>query len=503
MVVAGLTGLSGCGSKLGKFGKKGEDKSDVQTLDNLARGENGVNPNECSAGKLSADRRVVIKEENVVIKGVTSARDTELRDHVYQIMGNIPQSVLTVFFALDGVVEVNKNSSAICRELQNSSAEPDASQFSEDDHLVSCWKRNDKGAATIYIDPNVMVSDGDEGHLGIDHGLIRSFGYVVAEMFLKLDITVDANNDKKWIVKELAEPMADDQVMLENLSAAFIKDVESSNGKYSLDEYQELIGGSEAQKQKFRFFVFAEAFDSYHCNAETRSLIASDFPKTYKAMHAVVKSLTEDVTTASRDGLELTSSGSNACKCFGGFGAILHGIFSGIGKIVATVGTVIKTVVATLFHIIMVPFKLVFGLITCDFQPLKLGLHIGTTPIRGGGSHRSPMQHPCQQNVTQKQVCSGPNQNGGGVKTGGTDGVTVNPKIAEEAATPAVTSTSTTDQEVTVPAVPATPAARAAKKKWYQCGTLGGDEMTGFAPVGIALLMALPLFGTMYRRKEE
>jgi hypothetical protein len=502
IVALGVTGLSACGTK---FGKSNDHKSKVETLDNLARGDDKVNPNECSVGKLAADKRVVIKEENIQIKGITSATQTQkLRDHVYQVIGNVPQSVLTVFFALDGVVEVNKNASAICRELQNSGVEADASQYSEGDHLVSCWKRNDKGAATIYVDPNVLVSDGDEGHLGIDHGLIRSFGYVVAEMFLKLDIAIDADDEKKWHVKELAEPKANDQLMLENLSEAFIKDVAASGGKYNLDDYQDLIDGTEAQKQKFRFFVFAEAFDSYHCNAETMSLISTDFPQTYKAMDAVVRSLSEEVTATSDAGLNLTyASGNNACNCFGGIGSILHGIFDGLRNIVIGTVQIIKKVVVGVFKIIMIPFKAVFGLIVCVYEPLAPGDYIGTTPIPGGVEYKTPLQHPCQQSVTQKSCLGGPNQNSGGVSVDQKTPI-VDEKDKKDTSTTTVSSETKTDGDTAAP-IPQTSqsAAKKKKKKWYQCGTLGGDEMTGFAPVGIMFLMTLPLFAVLAKREEE
>ncbi len=506
ITLAVVSGLSACGSMADKMGLSKDDNSKLDTLDNLARGDRQVSPNECGVEKLDADKKVVIKDENIRIVGMSSeVQAKKLREHTYRVISNIPQSVLTVFFALDGVVEINRNASKICRDLQNGHRETDGSQYSEDEHLVSCWKRNDKGAATIYVDPNKIVSDGEQGYLGIDHGLIRSFGYVVAEMFLKLEITADSANQHKWHVKELAQPKGNDQLMLVNLAEAFVQDVEDSGGKYSLDDYKSLLEGAEAQKQKFRFFVFAEAFDSYYCSAQTKELVKQDFPGTYKAMNLIVRSLSDETTDGS---MALTNSSyGNPCNCFGGIGSILGGIFAGIRNIVLGAVEIVHAAVIGAFRVVMIPFKAVFGAIFCVFEPVEAGEYIGTTPVRGGAVYRSPLQHPCQggvsqSNKTSQSSCQHPGQNDGGASVDKEESVVDKDKKNKKApVSTTVTSTTATDEGT--PVVKDQPkAAKKAKKKWYQCGTLGGNEATGTAPLAILLLMALPLLGLGIKRQE-
>jgi hypothetical protein len=398
-----------------------------------------------------------------------------------------------VFFALDSTIEVNRDASKICRNLLNSRAEPDATQYSEDEHLVSCWERSEKGAATIYIDPNAMVSNSEEGYLGIHHGLIRAFGYVIAEMFLKLDMTKEAGDENKWHVKELASPKADDQKMLETLADAFISDVEASDGRYSLEDYQDLINGSDKQKEEFRFFVFAEAFDSYHCNNETRALIKKDFPETYKAMTSVVSVLNEPVES-NTDGSELrltSATSSRSCGCFMGFGSIFTGIFHGIKNVVLGTVHIIKRVIVGTFKLILIPFKAVFGSIVCIFEPLKPEVYVGTRPVGGIVGYKTPLQHPCQQSVSQK-ACTG--------TTDKDNKVTVEPAKKNPVTETTVSSETKTD-ESNKPAAqpPKHEVAKTKHKKWYQCGTLGND-LSGASPLAIMILLTLPLVVLPWRK---
>ncbi|MEZ4742029.1 MAG: hypothetical protein R3B45_06240 [Bdellovibrionota bacterium] len=368
-------GTTSCG--IYDFKKKKNDKdeqSQVETLDNLAKRDDAeINPNQCRPFGQSIERKVIVKEENISVKNVSVASADYIKDEIYSVMANVPQSVLAVFFALDGKVEANTETSAICQNLIQNNAEHDASQYKEGDQLVSCWKRDENGAPTIYIDPTITVSNNQESALGIHHGLLRSFGYVASELFLSLDITVDENDPKIWHAKEIAQPKEADRLMLENLSKAFVEDVKASNGKYNLDNYQHLINGSDEDKIKFSYFVFAEAFDSYHCSEQTHNLIATDFPETYKNMSAVVETLNklEDYTQSTEpSSLNLTDASASVnyttkgCQCFSGFAGIFSGIFQGIKNLIVGAVQIIGLIFIVIgaFKIIAIPFKVAFEL---------------------------------------------------------------------------------------------------------------------------------------------
>jgi hypothetical protein len=276
----------------------GQD-STAQTLDNFARKSGApIRMNHCGLTDEEAPEDglpLVVKEKNIIWPDLkdnnwSSRQLKSLKKEVNKVLAQIPPSVMTLFFALDGKIDFSRtpNHSEPLWKICNKSVESDKEQFGEGNLLLSCWKRDKKtGGATIYIDPS---SDGKSSFKGVHHALIRSFGYVLSQIFFYYDIAQGSakpgqtgkEGEIYFDVFEKNKPSENSTILLENLANAFWRDVygtnllEGSNGdevesgrarKYDLSAYKDMYYSKDpAEKMKFQTYVFAEAFDSFHCS---------------------------------------------------------------------------------------------------------------------------------------------------------------------------------------------------------------------------------------------
>ncbi len=115
----------------------------------------------------------------------------------------------------------------------------------------------------------------------IQHNLVRVFGYMNSQisslMLVEGDFT-DSSNHYRFSDKQnpdFAEKRA-------KVTDAFLQDLKKL-GKY--DSFKRFESGvaSKAERQYFEDFVYAEAFDSFFCNADTLKAMGKDFGLTLRA----------------------------------------------------------------------------------------------------------------------------------------------------------------------------------------------------------------------------
>lgn len=314
--------VPGCKQKIAS-----DDGSSVQTLDNFARKvgtpirQNHCGPSSATPGDRS--RGLIVKEENIIFPAKSGLWADErvheqLKKEVYGVLSQLPPSLLALFFARDGKIDLSRVPghpepvAKICAHA----LDPQTSRFLENDLMLSCWGLDlNEGTPTIFVDP---TSNGDSGFTGVHHSLVRMFGRVLSQILFKYDIELEKADgsalaetnsvglNKKYVLVPKETPSPNDRAFLENLTNSLWKDVygkskvegidsfeklnqwlkeSAKNPEFDLSGFQDMyFSGREAERIEYQYFVFAEAFDSYYCSDETRTIMKQKFPESYCQM---------------------------------------------------------------------------------------------------------------------------------------------------------------------------------------------------------------------------
>jgi hypothetical protein len=261
----GLTGLSGgC--------KASNSKSDLQSLNNFARSDaTAFVPNDCTGGP-GAENNVVLginqEWDHVDFSEVPVAERDARKSDLKRALSAVPANLQELYFGLGGTIKFSNNPAAACG-LTDAKA-----QFAQEgqSQMHACWDV-DKTTKdfVIHMQPKQEA---------IRHATVRMFGYILSQVLTSVTM-----NDQNKIVYERDESF-DDAVAL--ISNAFMDDVRANisaakaagrTPKYDMATNKDLV-----KDKDFRFYVFAEAFDSYYCTAALRQEMAKkgEFPKTHE-----------------------------------------------------------------------------------------------------------------------------------------------------------------------------------------------------------------------------
>ncbi|MEZ4741627.1 MAG: hypothetical protein R3B45_04145 [Bdellovibrionota bacterium] len=302
-----------------KFNNKSENEdntSQVETLDNFAISQSKGQTfrlNQCgfSSSKDSNDtfHASIVKEENIIPpESYTDEQREQLKGEVYSVLSKIPPSIVYQFFNRDGKIDLSLNPEN--NELWNTcKGSIDEEQFHEGNLLLSCWNMQG-GKPTIYINP----FPNGTSYQGVQHALIRSFGYLLVDVFLRYEISPEAAQDQEgekshnYTITEQPNISENAAIFLENIGDALWIDVYGSKDpnpkddpdrKYDLSQYQSLYNSSKKEeKTKYQRYVLAEAFDSYFCNDDTKKQMREDFGQTYCQMKGMYNSIKNSVLSS-------------------------------------------------------------------------------------------------------------------------------------------------------------------------------------------------------------
>jgi hypothetical protein len=271
--------------------------SSLQTLDNFAAGSR-VTTNECAGDPAFANDKgleVALTALEKRIQFETKKPTEPMLEAIKKSFSAIPPDFQATFLELGGSIIVSSESNGLCTTRERFAAAGDAEKFSLAelkvmkegfDQVSSCYvfmppsafekKYKNKGQIVSIILPDNV----DE----IKHSFVRSFGYLVSQLYSRL-VFVPGSDKVTWVSMENAKF----RKKKDKIAVAFLRDVSKTSNKANFQEY--LPGGkaSGEDKRNFADFVYAEAFDSYFCNAfasgkgNTRETMRRDFRKTYNA----------------------------------------------------------------------------------------------------------------------------------------------------------------------------------------------------------------------------
>jgi hypothetical protein len=289
-------------------GCKSTNGSDTQSLDNFARKSGAsLTENQCKGDfdlmtdLFSPDLDMI----NIHAKDQQTA--TQLQSKVESALKAVPTQIQMAFFGLGGIVEVSSLTHDICSQGLSKEQKDRHAEFGS--KITGCWKYQ-----TDYqkLKDNTLTKDSrvviyiDANPASIEHSLVRTFGYVLSQVLVKLD-----HQEGKPEVKQI-EGDAKFEAAKEEITLAFLDDVSASDGLYELSRYESLIGKGVLSKDKmergtawtklvterpqdakaFMDYVFAEAFDSQYCSPETKKVMNSDFKNAATAFQPVHESIT-------------------------------------------------------------------------------------------------------------------------------------------------------------------------------------------------------------------
>lgn len=291
--------LSGCHVNSGDSG--------TQSLDNFARaGEAVLHNNSCQGSYKLIDDLFSPDVDMVNIHIQDNNQRAVVQSRVESALRAVPTEIQVAFFGLGGIIEVTPQAHAIC--AQNLDEKQKQRMSEGGSKIKGCWKHQtdylESADGTFTEDQRVvMYIDSDEG--SIEHALVRTFGYVLSQVLVKLDHDV-AGGQLVHVQDDPHFSSAKEQMTL-----AFLKDVAASSGKYTLANYIDMIGSDAisadeltrrsgwdrlraekpAAASSFMDYVFAETFDSFYCSAATRKIMDEDFAGTAAAFAPVSEAI--------------------------------------------------------------------------------------------------------------------------------------------------------------------------------------------------------------------
>ena len=280
-----------------------ETQSTPGSLDNFARSSEATLQNNKCEGSYDLIEDLFSADVDVInIHVADDKARTIVQSRVESALRAVPTEIQVAFFGLGGIIEVTPQTHAICS--QNLDEQQKIRMSEGGSKIKGCWKHQtdylESATGEITEDQRVvMYIDTDEG--SIEHALVRTFGYVLSQVLVKLDHDIangkliNGANDEHFAAAK------------EQITLAFLKDVAGSNGKYNLDRFKDMIGSDVINTdalarrsgwdllvknkpkaaQSFMDYVFAEAFDSQYCSTGTRQIMDQDFPETIEAFYPV------------------------------------------------------------------------------------------------------------------------------------------------------------------------------------------------------------------------
>ena len=276
--------------------------STVKTLDNFAAGKR-VTENTCMGSPQVENNPDVIRRVNAVMKQVrpTSGLSDNITASLRHGIAAIPVAQLDAFLRLSGEIHIIKDPNRICTEQLNQITDgqmreekkSELKTFQEGldavDHCYLYLPGLYKEAAKAP--PPILVIKNDEAI--VKHAVVRVFGFFLSSHLTHIEFRTNG------FTYNPEENSAFRETFKRPLAAAFIKDLQDLHRDQlpKFSAYQNLALMPVGARQQFEDFVFAEAFDSFHCNVfsdmqskNTLFKMMTQFPNTFAKFKAVYSS---------------------------------------------------------------------------------------------------------------------------------------------------------------------------------------------------------------------
>lgn len=269
--------------------KKPDDSaSRIKTLDSIASGSLNIDDYQCDGSRSPAitDKKIIFDRKDT--KKIGEEKKNELRKAVKDYFAALPPEVEELFLKMGGQVMITNRTNEICsssfygKNLDTSKGEQTDGCF----HFVSDPSKRKTPIFAVVQSPDAKK---------IRYYGPQIFGYMYAQFYSRLTISEGKNGLKV----DGTEPMAL-ATLKEDVANAFLSDIISTKN-YKLEVLENLIGRKsseelkvgeiekpldklsflkdESRRRQFLDYVFANSFQSAHCNAKSLSVANSKFKK--------------------------------------------------------------------------------------------------------------------------------------------------------------------------------------------------------------------------------
>jgi hypothetical protein len=269
--------------------KKSDDSAArIKTLDSIASGSLNIDDYQCDGSRSAAitDKKIVFDKKDT--KKLSEEKKKEIRSAVKDYFAALPPEVEELFIKMGGQVMITNRTNEICsssfygKNLDASKGEQTDGCF----HFMS-----DPGKRKTPIFAVVQSPDTKK----IRYYGPQIFGYMYAQFYSRLTIS----GGKNGLKIDGTEPMQL-ATLKEDVANAFLSDILTTKN-YKLDVLENLIGKNssdelkgdniekpldklsflkdDSRRRQFLDYVFANSFQSAHCNAKSLSVAQSKFKK--------------------------------------------------------------------------------------------------------------------------------------------------------------------------------------------------------------------------------
>ncbi len=287
---------------LALLGCKGDSSSQTKSLNNFARSSGDVVRNVCS-GDQKMVTGIHAEWDHVDFSRANTSDVPKLKDALSKSLSAVPTNLQELFFGLGGKIVFNPNLNEPAKSSSDLSCDVAAekSKFASEgtSKIEACWTVDPKTANVIVLmNPSVE---------SVQHATVRMFGYILSQILTKIAV-----NDKGALVSQTDAAF---EMLMGDIASAVIADIKRPGSKYNLK-----VNESLANSKDFKYFAFAESFDSYYCNAGLRKSMArsDEFPRTYALFERmdqelrkvqVISNSGSNSASASEDTFHLAGSG--------------------------------------------------------------------------------------------------------------------------------------------------------------------------------------------------
>lgn len=299
--------------------KKTDDSAArIKTLDSIASGSLNIDDYQCDGSRSVAitDKKIIFDKKDT--KKLSEEKKKEIRKAVKDYFAALPAEVEELFLKMGGQVMITNRTNEICsssfygKNLDTSKGEQTDGCF----HFVS-----DPGKKKTPIFAVVQSPDAKK----IRYYGPQIFGYMYAQFYSRLSISAGKNGLKI----DGTEPMTL-TTLKEDVANAFLSDILSTKN-YKLDVLENLIGKKsseelkggdfekpldklsflkdEGRRRQFLDYVFANSFQSAHCNAKSLSVANAKFKKSSALFERLDASISQ--TSAALTGKAIPQKSGN------------------------------------------------------------------------------------------------------------------------------------------------------------------------------------------------
>lgn len=248
-------------------------QSSVASLENFAAQET-LKENRCIGSAASLKSASV----ETLLESLDGPIDSSLRIAVRESLAAVPAKVRRLFMDLGGRIKLVPDTESLCGQFLGETKYGGRTGNTIEGCFIIREADGEGNPAQMVV---VLKSE----VLAIQHGLVREFGYLFSQYISRLRVTRSGDKITAVSGNEDSPGMARRKTALAN---AFLSDL-LNGGAFDMGSAEAVLGanaakripslvkagaedvvmssGADAQRQqRFKDFIFAEAFDSYYCS---------------------------------------------------------------------------------------------------------------------------------------------------------------------------------------------------------------------------------------------